>query len=67
MAATPNPEPAPKPVVPEVVPTPPEPPAPEKSEPEEVPSLAIVLVGSPKGMEFYRLAEPPGIGRCVYD
>jgi hypothetical protein len=33
----------------------------EKPAIDEVPSLAIALVGSAKGMQFYRLAEPPGV------
>jgi hypothetical protein len=35
--------------------------APEKAAADEVPSMAIALVGSSKGMQSYRLAEPPGV------
>jgi Tfp pilus assembly protein PilZ len=33
----------------------------EKPAATELPSMAIALVGSAKGMQFYRLAEPPGL------
>jgi hypothetical protein len=54
----------PKPVV--MVPPPPPPPIIEKMEdpppPEPEPgTLAIGLVGSAKGMQFYKLSEPPGL------
>jgi len=53
----------PRPVV--VVPPPPPPPIIEKMEPPppepEPGTMAIGLVGSAKGMQFYKLSEPPGL------
>jgi hypothetical protein len=54
----------PRPVV--VVPPPPPPPIVEKMEPPPPPEpepgmMAIGLVGSAKGMQFYKLSEPPGL------
>jgi hypothetical protein len=42
----------------------PEAPAPPETAPapsSERPTMAIALVGSPRGMQFYKLAEPPGV------